>query len=93
MKIKKVWKDLVVEDMLVQSLNNRRQACHHHLMVDHAREIVDERRNAFDVIKMEMREEYMFHALLFFQCKSRGKRAGIHHQFVINQKTDASADG
>lgn len=62
-------------------------------MVYHTREIVDERGNVFDVIKMQVREKNMFNAFLFFQCEAGGQRAGIHHEFVINQKPYASADG
>lgn len=62
-------------------------------MVYQRHEIIGERRNAFDVIKMEMGEEYMFDALLFFQCQTRGQRPSVHHQFVIHQESNASADG
>jgi hypothetical protein len=35
----------------------------------------------------------MFDALLFFQCQTRGQGPSVHHQFVIHQEPNASADG
>ena len=44
------------------------------------------------MVKMQVRQEDMLDPFLFFQRETGGQRAGIHHDFVIDEKADTATD-
>ncbi|OGW67585.1 MAG: hypothetical protein A3H49_07855 [Nitrospirae bacterium RIFCSPLOWO2_02_FULL_62_14] len=80
--------------MRVQPVQNRVDAGEHHRL-DGIRfllhQIVRQRREALDVIEMEMREQDLPNLLLLFETKRRPDRPGIDHYRPVDQESAGPA--